>query len=304
MKFLGTLVFIIAPLFAQQVTPDKPVTLPLEIKPSAAIDPNKVVLQIGDIKITAQQLDNMIDVYPANTQVYLRGPGKQQFAETLVRTLVLAAEARNRKLDESEKYQQQIAFSEANLLAGNLTKLINDEIKGDDPALRKYYDEHRCEYQVWHAHHLLVRTAGSPTPIQPGAKDPTDAEALARAQEMRKRLAGGADIAELARAESDDAVSGANGGDLGEIRHGQVVPSLEEAICSLTTGQISQPVKSVFGYHVVKLDTKQVTEFEKVKGELDLRMRPEAAKKTIDDLIAKTKVVKDPDYYGDQTKKP
>ena len=158
--------------------------------------------------------------------------------------------------------------------------------------------DHRCDYQTWRARHILVRTAGSPLPLKPGDKDLTDAEALPKAQDLRKRLAGGADFAELARTESDDTTSGANGGDLGQIRHGQVVPSLEEAVCKMNAGDLSEPVKTPFGYHVVKLDSKEAKSFEDVKAELEQRLRPEASKKLMEEWIAKTKVVKDPEYYA------
>src|SRR3981081_903955 len=101
MKVFRFLPFLALPLIAQQ-------TLPLPPPPATpTIDPNKVILQVGDIKITAQQLDNMIDVYPTNAQVYYRGPGKQQFADTLVRMLVLAEEGRKRKVNETEKFKDQ-----------------------------------------------------------------------------------------------------------------------------------------------------------------------------------------------------
>src|SRR5947209_5407835 len=100
MKFLCTLLFLSFPLAAQEVTVPMQVVSPA----AATIDPNKVILQVGEIKITAQQLDYLIDVYPANAQVYYRGPGRQQFADVVVRMLVLAEEGRKRKLNDSEKF--------------------------------------------------------------------------------------------------------------------------------------------------------------------------------------------------------
>ena len=97
---------------------------------------------------------------------------------------------------------------------------------------------------------------------------------------------------------SDPEASGANGGDLGQVRHGQVVPSLEETICKMNAGELSDPVKTPFGYHVIKLDAKEVKSMDDVKAELEQRLRPEATKKVIEEWIAKTKVVKDPEYYA------
>ena len=66
MKLFRLLPFLTLPLIAQQTIPLAP---PVS---SPAVDPNKVVLQIGDINLSAQQLDDFIDVYPANQQVYMR----------------------------------------------------------------------------------------------------------------------------------------------------------------------------------------------------------------------------------------
>src|SRR4030095_10309363 len=107
-----------------------------------------VVLEVGGIKITAQQLDALIDVYPENQQLFARGPGRDRFADTLIRMLVLSEEARKRKLNETEKFKQQMRFSEANLLAGTLNEALKSEVDLSDPVLRKYFDEHRCEYQT------------------------------------------------------------------------------------------------------------------------------------------------------------
>jgi len=285
------------PLLAQQ----QGTTYPLEItpaKPATTVDPNKVVLQVGDTRITAQQLDDLIDVYPAATQIFLRGPGKQQFADTVTRMLVLAGEARKRKMDQTEKFKEQIQFSEANLLAAQLSQRVSEDVKVDEPRLRKFFEDHRCEYQTWRARQILVRATGSPLPVKPGEKDLSDEEALAKAQDVRKRLVGGADFAELARAESDD-TTGANGGEIGQVRHGSVAPSFEEALCKMNAGELSQPVKTQFGYHIIELESKEAKGFDDVKAELEQRVRPEAAKQAIDDMIAKTKVVKDPEYYGD-----
>jgi peptidyl-prolyl cis-trans isomerase C len=227
-----------------------------------------------------------------------RGPGKDQFADTLVRMMVLSEEARKRKLDQTEKFKEQMRFSEANLLASTLAEQLRNEVDVSEPVLRKYYEQHRCEYQTWKPRHVLVRTKGSPLPLKPGATDLTDEEALARAQAIRQKLKDGADFAEVARAESDDLNSVNQGGDIGQVRHGQVVPSLEETFCSLNPGELSQPVKTPFGYHVIRMESKEAPALEEMKAQLEQKYRPEAAKKAIDEMIAQRKVVKDPAYYA------
>ena len=79
--------------------------------------------------------------------------------------------------------------------------------------------------------------------MAPGQKDLTEEEALAKAQEIRQKIVEGADFAAIARVDSDDMGSSAKGGDLGIRRHGQTVPSFEEALFALKDGELSQPVK-------------------------------------------------------------
>ncbi|BCB08943.1 hypothetical protein HHSLTHF2_28330 [Vreelandella venusta] len=78
-------------------------------------------------------------------------------------------------------------------------------------------------------------------------------QARARAEQARQRLQQGADFASVAREFSDDRGSAMNGGELGWVRPGQTVPAFEEAMGSLSTNQLSEPVRSQFGYHVIEV---------------------------------------------------
>jgi len=82
---------------------------------------------------------------------------------------------------------------------------------------------------------------------------------------LRKKIQAGADFAELARQESDDAGSGANGGDLGSFRRGQMVPTFEQAAFAMQPGDLSEPVKTPFGYHVIKVEAKESKSFDEVR---------------------------------------
>lgn len=96
---------------------------------------------------------------------------------------------------------------------------------------------------------------GAPTPRPtPGPRD--DAATLAEAQSLRERLVAGEDFATLAQEYSDDTGSGAQGGDLGWFGRGSMVAPFEEAAFSLEPGQISEPIKSDFGYHLIEVIEK------------------------------------------------
>jgi parvulin-like peptidyl-prolyl isomerase len=268
-----------------------PKTLPV-------VPPDRVVVAVGDVTVTAAQFDQIIDALPEQYRSVARGSGRKQFADNIVRIVVLAQEGKRRKLDESSAYRTQSMFQDANILANMTYEEIGKNIKLDEADVRKYYEAHKAEFEQVRARHILIRAQGSPTAVRPGQKDLTEAEALAKAQDLRKRIQAGEDFAQLASQESDDTGSAAKGGDLGFFRHGQMVPSFEQAAFALQPGAIGEPVKSPFGYHVIKVEAKESKSFEDVRPELERRMRPEQAQKTLQELQKKSPAVLDPDFFG------
>jgi peptidyl-prolyl cis-trans isomerase C len=257
---------------------------------------DRVVITIGNEKITAAQFDEIIAAIPAQYQAQARGAGRKQFADNLVRILVLAQEGHRRKVDETPQYQNQIHFQNSNILAGLTFDQIGKETKIDDAELRKYYDAHLNELDQVKARHILIRMKGSPLPVKPGQKDLTEEEALAKVQDLRKQIEAGKDFATLAREESDDTGSGSNGGDLGYFHHNQMVPAFETAAWALKPGELSEPVKTQFGYHLIKGEGHKP--FEEMKPEIEKRMRPEAAQKALDQLQKQAGVQLDPEFFG------
>jgi parvulin-like peptidyl-prolyl isomerase len=267
-------------------------------KTMPVVPPDCVVVAVGDLTITAAQFDQIIDALSEQYRAVARGSGRKQFADNVVRIAVLAQEGKRRKLDESSAYRTQSRFEDANILANMTYEDIGKNAKLDEADVRKYFEAHKTEFEQVRARHILIRVQGSPAAVRPGQKDLTEAEALAKAQDLRKRIQAGEDFAQLARQESDDTGSGAKGGDLGFFRHGQMVPSFEEAAFAMQPGDLSEPVKTPLGYHVIKVEAKESKSFEDVRPELERRMRPEQAQKTLEELQKKTPVVLDPDFFG------
>jgi hypothetical protein len=276
------------PGFQPQVIPNELTSLPKD----------KVVIQVNDTKITAGEMEQILMAYPENSRVYMRGPGRQQFIDNLVRTFALSDEGKRLKVDESPTFKAQARFSTAAILANQLGEELKRNIKVDDEALKKYYEDHKNEYLKVRARHILIRMTGAPVPVKPGQKDLSEADALAKANEVLAKIRGGADFAAVAKEESDDTGSGANGGELGMFGHGQMVPTFEEAAFKLKPGEISEPVKSQFGYHIIQTEERQEKSFDELKPELEAKIRPDLARKEIDELAKKAKVVLDPDLLG------
>jgi parvulin-like peptidyl-prolyl isomerase len=290
-----------APASQQAAPPVPQVQLHAENPPAppVSVPPDTVVITVGDIKITAAQFDALIDSLQPQTRTAARGAGRKQFADNIVKMLTLAQEAEKRKLDQTSEFKAQALFQNYNLLANAMAGQVGKDVQVTDADLRQYYDAHKNEFDTVHARHILIRFKGSSVPVRPGQPDLSDAEALAKAQDIRKKLQDGGDFAALAKAESDDAGSGANGGELPAFRHGQMVPSFETAAFALKPGEISDPVKSQFGYHIILVVSH--SSFEDVKADVEKRVQPEQSQKAInkfiDDLEKANPAVLDPMFF-------
>ena len=289
--------------FAQQpagqpATPVKPPALAAPSQPAVASD--AVVLTVGSEKLTRAQFEELLSALPDNVRAMASGPGrgKRQLAEQLSEVLAIAQEARKRKLDQSPAVQQIIALQTDQVLAGLLARQISSQTKPDDAAMHAYFDQHRADYERVKASHILIRFKGSPAPARPNQKDLTEEEALAKAQDIRKQLLGGADFGTVAKAESDDAGSGSKGGSLGTFGHGQMVAPFEQAAFSLPINQISEPVKSQFGYHIIKVEERTSKNYEEAKPEIEKNMGPQMAREELDKIRKQATITIDDAYFG------
>ncbi len=261
-------------------------------------DPNKVILTIGDEKITEKQFDDMVNGLPQQYQQLARGPQKRQFAEQIVQIRVLSQEAEKRKLDQTSKVAEQLRFNRQNILAGAMFQALQEEAKVDDAAVQKYYDDHKSDFETVRARHILIRVKGAPMQAPAGKEELTDEQALAKAQDIRKKIAAGEDFATLAKADSDDTGSAAQGGDLGEFKKGMMVPPFEQAAFAAKVGDVTDPVKSPFGYHIIKVEAHTTKTLADAKPEILQKLRPESARHELEALQKATPVQMDDAFFG------
>ena len=132
----------------------------------------------------------------------------------------------------------------------DLSKLVANDPAVSDAEVRRYYEENRERFR---------RTEGARLKVAYVPLTITEADrqaAVQRAREIKAELAGGADFAELARVHSADESNKDRGGDLGTFGRGQMVPAFDSAAFSLPVGQVSDPVVTQFGVHLVKVDER------------------------------------------------
>ena len=262
------------------------------------VAPDKVVLTVGSEKITAKEFDSYIEGLPEQLRAQARGPLKRQMAEQIVRVKVLSQQAKKSGLDQDPALKSRIAFQTENLLAGAAYSDMLKNVKVDEAAAQAYFNEHKNEWEEVSARHILIRYKGSPVPLPEGKTELSEEQALAKAQEIRKKLVAGGDFAAIAKAESDDTGSGANGGELGTFKRNSMVPEFEKAAFSLPVGQVSEPIKTQFGYHLIRVDKHDTPTVASVRDQIDERIKPDQARQAVEALAKGTPVVRDDAYFG------
>jgi peptidyl-prolyl cis-trans isomerase D len=162
------------------------------------------------------------------------------------------------------------------------------QITEDD--YKKAYQEHQDQFRVPETvdvRHILIST---PKPGPDGKVDQKAVDAAeAKAKDIEKQLKAGGDFAKLAKQYSEDPGSKDNGGLYTGVTKGQMVGEFDKAAFSLPVGQISDPVKTTFGYHVMRVDKHEqphVKPLEQAKAELEPMIRQEKSQKLVDQLAA------------------
>jgi peptidyl-prolyl cis-trans isomerase D len=135
---------------------------------------------------------------------------------------------------------------------------LGKEVQVDEAALKAAFEARRSDYLEMKASHILFKAEGE-TQLQ---------EATAKAQLLRERLLKGQDFAKAAKELSEDPSAKGNSGDLGWFRFPQMQKPFSEAASTLKPGEISQPVRTIYGIHLIKLEGRREKKFEEVKAEL------------------------------------
>lgn len=188
------------------------------------------------IKVTDKEVEERIN------GIKRMFPDEQKFQEALVKE--------NIKLDELRN----------NIKVQGLVRKLSDQIAGDVKVsaqeIQEYYNKNPAQFEVpeqIQASHILVKDE-------------------AQAKDILSQLQKGADFSELAKKFSIDPSNKDKGGDLGLVRRGQMAPEFEKALFELQPGQLSNPVKTSFGYHIIKARERKAPSkktFEEAKSDIE-----------------------------------
>jgi parvulin-like peptidyl-prolyl isomerase len=203
---------------------------------------------------------------------------KEKLLENMLKERILVQRAREIGLEEDENVSSQIRAAIEKIKKEREEKIkintqqplvdavmkveIYDKVKLSEEEIEEYYEENKEDFikdEEYHLRHILVET-------------------LEEAEAVLEKISGGADFAELAK-ERSLCSSGEKGGDLGFIARGRTVKPFEDAGFALKVGEISEVVKTEFGYHIIKLEEEISPErqrtLEEAKIEIEYILLPE-----------------------------
>jgi peptidyl-prolyl cis-trans isomerase C len=250
---LGT-ALTFAPAYAQDAAaPAAPAA------PAAEVTAETVVATVGgetiteaDISFAAQDLQQELQQMPPEQR-------KAFLLAVLIDMKVIAKASRDAGLDQDDLFKQRVEY----LVERELRRSFFADTMGKSPvtpeAMQAAYDQMVAGFQGQeevHARHILV-----------GTED--------EAKAIKAELEAGKDFAELAKEKSTDPSAQQNGGDLGFFAKGMMVKPFEDAAFSMEPGAISAPIQSDFGWHIIKLEEKRMSQpptLEQVSGQLQQQL--------------------------------
>ena len=239
----------------------------------------KVIATVGGHQITEAEVEAFIHSLPREQQVYASHPDfRKQCVDQLIAVYALAKYGEEEKLDETEKFKAILENARKDILAQMAIGKIFEGITISDEEIREYFEANKARFAKGasvHAKHILV--------------DSED-----KCNELLESIVSGGKAFEDVAKESSSCPSGANGGDLGEFGRGQMVKEFEDAAFAAEIGHIVGPVKTQFGYHLIKVEDKKEageSNLEEVKdqirAELSQKKQEEAYRAKVDELKKK-----------------
>ena len=248
----------------------------------------KIIATVGGHQITEAEVEAFIHSLPREQQAYAAHPDfRKQCEEQLIAVYAFAKYGEEEKIDETEEFKNVMENAKFKAILENARKDILAQmamrklfatVNVTDDEIKEYYEANKSKYSKGasvHAKHILVDNEEKCT-------------------ELLNAITSGEKVFEDVAKESSTCPSGANGGDLGEFGRGQMVKEFEDAAFAAEVGHVVGPVKTQFGYHLIKVEDKKEageSSLEEVKdqirAELSQKKQEEAYRAKVDELKKK-----------------
>ncbi|HNS15399.1 MAG TPA: peptidylprolyl isomerase [Syntrophorhabdaceae bacterium] len=247
-------------------------------------DNGKVLVNIDSDTITLEEFNKELDKIPMNMKMLVATQsGKKTYLDRLIMKKLLLREAAKGKIEGEAEFQNRLAdIKEQLLIESLLKKKIAADSQLTDNDMKKYYDTNKEKFKKEkeiNTRHILLKTEEE-------------------AKQIMEKLQKGEDFIELSKKYSIDPNAKASGGEIGFHPKGTLLPEYEAAAFKLTkVGQVAGPVKSQFGYHIIRLEGAKppaYVSFDEVKDFIRQQLiqdkQKELLEKYIEDLKKAAKI--------------
>jgi len=242
---------------------EKPAGEAAKAAPTGAVteENSEVVATYAGKKLTHAAVLEEIERLPGPSRTYLSAPDrKRQFVENIILNDLLFTEAQKAGYDADPDIEKQVADMRKRLVVQRLMREYQKPPTISDEDAKKYYDDNPNLFSSTQikASHILVKDEDT-------------------AKKLRAELAADpSKFADKAKELSIDKTSGAKGGDLGKFGQGRMVPEFERAAFALKPGQMSEPVKTQYGWHIILVSEREEGErkpFDQVQEQIKTTLR-------------------------------
>ena len=237
-----------------------------------------VLAVVAGKELTEAQFEAYLKSVPREQQMYAQNPQyREQYTEQFIDLYLFAQLGKDEKMDETDEFKEIMEGARRDILAQLSMRDMLKDITVTEEEQKAFYEENKAQFgkgATVSAKHIL-----------------TDSEE--KCQTILKNIKAGEKTFEDAAREFSTCPSGAKGGDLGEFGKGQMVKEFEDAAFDAEIGKVVGPVKTQFGYHLIKVEKKnepKTAEFAEVKGQIYQQL---LGKKQNDAYEAKVKELKD-----------
>ena len=219
----------------------------------------KVLAKVNGVAITAADVEAELAALGPRGQEYNSPEGREALLEQLINKKLFLADAAKNLYEYDPVFKAELQKLKEDLLANfAITKAVEGVTVSDDDA-KKFYEENKSSImsgETVSASHILVDSEEKANAILADIND------------------GKISFADAAK-ENSSCPSSQNGGSLGEFGRGQMVPEFDTAVFSMEVGEVKGPVKTQFGYHLIKLDAKNEAKeiaFEEIKDQIKAKL--------------------------------
>lgn len=245
---------------------------------------NKVLVTVAGREITDKDIDVIISRYPEEQKAMFKSEeARAAILEQVIGFELVYNYGKEQKVDQTEAYKFQIEQLKKEILIQTTFSELIDKVKVSEEEVKKYYEENKEEFEepaMVSAKHILLKDSG-------------------KAAELKAKIVSGEMTFEEAAKANSHCPSKEQGGNLGEFSKGMMVPEFEKVAFEIAVGEVSDPVETQFGYHLIKVENKKdaaTKVFEDVKETIESKLLATAQQtaygKLLNELEAKYEVVR------------